>query len=81
MWEAFFAFHIPTGQAHAELAWRPIGERTVRPLAFVLLTVLLQRLSNIVEDAEPMRIETFIAQPAVEALHVTVLQPYRLDVD
>jgi len=82
MWEALFAFHIRVAQLLAELLRCPAVERTVGTLAVVLLTPDSQRTPDIVQRPEPGCVEALVAQPAVEALDVSVLhRAAPLDVD
>src|SRR6202453_5540705 len=80
MWEAFFAFHICIA-CLPELFRRPVGERAVRTLAVVLMTPACQGAPYIIQRAEPVGVEAFVAQPPVEAFDVSILhRPSRLDV-
>jgi hypothetical protein len=64
----------------AELVRGAVVERAVRPFGVVLPAPVGESISNIVEGSEPARVEALVAQPAVEALDVTVLhRPARLD--
>src|SRR5208283_1217519 len=82
MWEALVAFHICIACSLPELLRRSVAQRTVRTFAVVLAPPACQRASYVVEGAEPAHVETLVAQPAVEALHVAVLhRAARLDVD
>src|SRR5438552_165451 len=81
MWEAFSAFHIGTACLQPELLRRPVVERAVRTLAVVLAPPARQGAPYIVERTEPARVQALVAQPAVEALDMSVLhRPAGLDV-
>src|SRR5208337_1444411 len=81
MWEAFFAFHIRIAYLQPELLRRSVVERAMRPLAVVLLPPACQGTPYIIQRAEPVRVEALVAQPSVEAFHMTILhRPSRLDV-
>jgi hypothetical protein len=54
----------------AELLWGAVVERAMRALAVVFLTPGCECTPDIVQGAEPVCIEAFIAQPSVEALDV-----------
>src|SRR5580698_8236218 len=80
MWEAFCAFHICIA-CLPELFRRPISERAVRTLAVVLMTPACQCAPDIIQRAEPVCVEAFVAQPPVEAFDMSILhRPSRLDV-
>src|ERR1019366_1406070 len=80
MWEAFGAFHICMA-CLPELLRRPVGERAVRTLVVVLMTPACQGAPYIIQSAEPVRVETLVAQPPVEAFDMSILhRPSRLDV-
>src|ERR1700743_3215155 len=82
MWKAHFAFHICIAYLLPELLRRSIVQRTVRSFAVVLPLPVRQRFLHVVQGAEPAYVEALVAQPAVEALDVSVLHRLdRLDVD
>ena len=81
MWEALFAFHICIAELLSELVWRAVVQRTVGALAVVLLAPGCQSTPHVVQCPEPGCVEALVAQPAMEALDVTVLhRAARLDV-
>ena len=48
MWVALFAFHISQAQGSAELSMCSVCKRTVRPLAVVLLTPVVEGSAHII---------------------------------
>ena len=56
-----------------ELGRGLVAERAVGPLLIVVLPPRLHDLAGIAEAEEPVLVEAFVAQPAVEALAVGVL--------
>src|ERR1700743_3731543 len=73
MWKAHFAFHICIAYLLPELLRRSIVQRTVRSFAVVLPLPVRQGFPHVVQGAEPAYVEALVAQPAVEALDVSVL--------
>src|SRR5450631_893836 len=79
MWEALFAFHIYIACISPELFGRPVVERAMRAFAVVLPPPACQSASYIIERAEPVGVETLVAQSPVEALDMAILHwPSRL---
>ena len=50
----------------------PVPQTAVRPLGVVFFAPALDFPARIVEIGEPVRVETFVAESSVEALHVPV---------
>src|ERR1700676_5328708 len=64
-----------------ELGWRKIAERGVRTARVVVFAPASNLFPRIVEIAQAVEVEAFVAQLAVEALDITVLgRPSRCDV-
>ncbi len=68
-------FETPAPAAR-RFCWRYIAQRTMRTLLVVILSPGFDLALCMAETCEPVRIQTFIPQPAVEAFYVGVL--YRL---
>ncbi len=82
MWEALFAFHISIAQGSAELSRCSVCKRAVRPLAVVFLAPVVEGSPNVIQCAEPARVQAFVAKTSVEAFDVSVLHRSSwLDVD
>src|ERR1700739_4003524 len=82
MWEALFAFHISIAQGSAELSRCSVCKRTVGPLAVVFLAPVVERSPHIIQRAEPVGVQAFVAKTSVEAFDVSVLHRSSwLDVD
>ena len=65
-----------------KLVRRPVAQTAVGPFAIVLISPRCDLRSGVDQIAKPVRIQTFIPQPTVEALHVAVLhRPPWLNVD
>ena len=69
---------VPAGRPRpveppAELLGRLVAERAVGPFPIVVLPPGLHDLPRIRQAQEPVLVETFVAQPTVEALAVGVL--------
>ncbi len=74
MWEARSGFHICIACCcPPELIRRAIAQRTMRPFAVILLPPACQCNPHIVQGAEPVRVQAFVPQSPVEALHMAVL--------
>src|SRR5579885_34221 len=66
MWEALFAFHISIAQGFAELSRCSICKRTVRPALVVFLTPVVEGSPHVIQCAEPVRIQAFIAKSRLD---------------
>jgi len=57
-----------------ELRWGQIASRAVRPLGVVLDTPFLNQLPGVAHRNEPVLIQEFVAEPAIdEALDIGIL--------
>src|SRR5579884_4328423 len=78
MWEARYAFHICI--AHCELFWRSIGQRAVWTHLVVIDSPLFDGFPGIVQRQEPVQVQAFLAELAVEAFNIAILhRPSRRD--
>ncbi len=62
MWEAFVAFHICIASCcPPEFIRCSVSQRTMRPFAVILLSPGCQCYPHIVQGAEPVRVQAFVA--------------------
>src|SRR4051794_37421315 len=79
MWETRSVFQggfisvISTAAYGCKFSWRAIGERGLWPAVVEIVEPKGQFAASIREAEEHLHVQTFVAQPSVEALDVAVL--------
>src|SRR5271169_2404822 len=73
MWEAFFAFHICIGICVSKFLRGQIAQGAVWAYPVVIDPPVFDGLAGVVQSQEPVLVQAFLAELAMERLDVAVL--------